>query len=185
KIRRRLGAEGLSLSDRRYKESLTIIRAKAWLQGRAYAVEDDLAVLSNILWDDPASEPMVRGFVLDVANPQEKRAREIADALQVALKDLGFDLFCSFYKYFVKLLPADQVIEECRGHRDLLDRALGLREHEKLRAWTRLKSAETALATELVLDLLLKEPTAEPETARGQTPETGTPPDESTVEEAS
>src|SRR5437867_4288244 len=92
KIRRRLGAEGLSLSDRRYKESLTIIRAKAWLQGRTYAVEDDLGVLANILWDDPASEPMVRGFVLDIANPQEKRAREIADALQVALKNLqGLD----------------------------------------------------------------------------------------------
>jgi len=88
KIRRRIGGEGLSLSDRRYKESLTIVRAKAWLQGRAYAVEDDLAVLSNILWDDPASEPMVRGFVLDIANPQEKRAREIADALLVALKNL-------------------------------------------------------------------------------------------------
>jgi len=40
-------------------------------------------------------------------------------------QDLAFDLFCSFYKYFVKVLPADQVIEECRPHRDLLDRALG------------------------------------------------------------
>jgi MoxR-like ATPase len=88
KIRRRLGGEGLSLSDRRYKESLTVVRAKAWLQGRTYAVEDDLGVLSNILWDDPASEPIVRGFVLDIANPQEKRAREIADALQVAWKNL-------------------------------------------------------------------------------------------------
>jgi len=88
KIRRRLGAEGLSLSDRRYKESLTIVRAKAWLQGRAYAVEDDLAVLANILWDDPASEPLVRTLVLDIANPQEKRAREISDGLQVALKNL-------------------------------------------------------------------------------------------------
>jgi MoxR-like ATPase len=88
KIRRRLGAEGLSLSDRRYKESLSIVRSKAWLQGRAYAVEDDLAVLANILWDDPANEPLVRGFVLDIANPQEKRAREIADGLQVALKNL-------------------------------------------------------------------------------------------------
>jgi MoxR-like ATPase len=88
KIRRRLGAEGLTLSDRRYKESLTIVRSKAWLQGRTYAVEDDLAVLTNILWDDPASEPLVRGFVLDIANPQEKRAREIGDALQVALKNL-------------------------------------------------------------------------------------------------
>jgi MoxR-like ATPase len=88
KIRRRLGGEGLSLSDRRYKESLTVVRAKAWLQGRSYAVEDDLGVLSNILWDDPASEPIVRGFVLDIANPQEKRAREIADALQVAWTNL-------------------------------------------------------------------------------------------------
>src|SRR2546425_3706179 len=88
KIRRRLGAEGLNLSDRRYKESLTVVRAKAWLQARTYAVEDDLAVLANILWDDPSSEPMVRGFVLDIANPHEKRAREIADALQVALKNL-------------------------------------------------------------------------------------------------
>jgi len=88
RIRRRLGAEGLSLSDRRYKESLSIVRSKAWLNGRTYAIEDDLAVLANILWDDPVNEPLVRGFVLDIANPQEKRAREIGDALQVALKNL-------------------------------------------------------------------------------------------------
>jgi uncharacterized protein with von Willebrand factor type A (vWA) domain len=72
--------------------------------------------------------------------------------------DLAFDLFCSFYKYVVKLLAADQVVPECRSNRDIMGRALGLREHEKLRAWTRLKPAETALATELVLDLLLKQP---------------------------
>src|SRR5216117_2206579 len=100
-------------------------------------------------------------------------------------KDLAFDLFCSFYKYFVKLLPADQVIEERRGHRDLLHRALGLREHEKLRAWTRLKSAETALATELVLDLLLIEPTTGPEKARAPTPGAGTSPEDATATDAS
>src|SRR5256885_4768392 len=100
-------------------------------------------------------------------------------------KDLAFDLFCSFYKYFVKLLRADQVIEECRGHRDLLDRALGLREHEKLRAWTRLKPAETALATELVLDLLCIEPTTGPEKARATTPESETSPEDATAAEAS
>src|SRR5467141_1897561 len=99
-------------------------------------------------------------------------------------KDLAYDLFCSFYKYFVKLLPTDQVMEECRPHRDLLDRALGLREHEKLRAWTRLKSAETALATELVLDLLLNEPGAESETERDQTSRAETPPDEATAADA-
>jgi len=73
-------------------------------------------------------------------------------------RDLAFDLFCSFYKYFVKLLPSEQIAAECERHHELLGRALGLREHEKLRAWTRLKPAETALATEIVLDLLLREP---------------------------
>ena len=76
----------------------------------------------------------------------------------VETKDLALDLFSSFYKYVVKLRGLEEVVPECRRHRDLLSRALSLREHEKLRAWTRLKSAETALATELVLDLLLQEP---------------------------
>jgi uncharacterized protein with von Willebrand factor type A (vWA) domain len=77
--------------------------------------------------------------------------------------DLAFDLFCSFYKYFVKLRPIDEVAEQVRRHRDLLARALDLREHEKLRAWTKLKAPETALATELVFDLLREEHPGEPE----------------------
>src|SRR5438309_6296279 len=99
--------------------------------------------------------------------------------------DLAFDLFCSFYKYFVKLRPAEQVASECRGHRDLLGRALGLREHEKLRAWTKLKSSETALATELVLDLLLNTATAEPETPSDRSSENEVPREEATAAEAS
>ena len=92
KIRRLLNAEGFTLSDRRYKESLTVVRAKAWLQGRTYAIEDDLQVLANILWDDPATEPVVRGIVLDVANPHDKRARELMDALKVSLTNVqGLD----------------------------------------------------------------------------------------------
>src|SRR3989442_105177 len=124
KIRRRLEGEGLTLSDRRYKESLSIIRAKAWLQGRTYAVEDDLAVLANVLWDDPASEPMVRGLVLDVANPHDKRAREIMDALQVALTNLqGLederDRTMAAVEFLSKLRTAKA---ELQGFRDRLKR---------------------------------------------------------------
>jgi MoxR-like ATPase len=120
KIRRRLGTEGLSLSDRRYKESLSIVRSKAWLNGRTYAIEDDLAVLANILWDDPASEPLVRGFVLDIANPQEKRAREIADGLQVALKNLqGLeeerDRTMAAVEFLSKLRTAKSELQEFRN----------------------------------------------------------------------
>ncbi len=72
-------------------------------------------------------------------------------------QQLAFDLFCSFYKYFVKLLPVHAIAPDCRRRRDLLERALDLREHGKLRAYTRLRAAETALATEFVLDALLKD----------------------------
>src|SRR3989440_852299 len=41
-LRRRLRAEGLRRSDRRFKDILTSLRAKARLQSRTYAVEDDL-----------------------------------------------------------------------------------------------------------------------------------------------
>ncbi|MEE8199174.1 MAG: AAA family ATPase [Thermoplasmata archaeon] len=92
-VRRRLQAEGVVPSDRRFKESLSVVRAQAWMRGRDYAVEDDLTILGDILWDDPAEESMVRGLVLDVANPHDKRAREIMDALEVALVNLqGLEL---------------------------------------------------------------------------------------------
>src|SRR5207245_122168 len=71
--------------------------------------------------------------------------------------ELAFDLFCSFYKYFVKLRSPAEVAPEAQGNRDLLGRALDLREHAKLRGFTKLKPTETALATELVLDALLRE----------------------------
>src|SRR5256885_860459 len=55
--------------------------------------------------------------------------------------DLAFDLFCSFYKYFVKLRSPAEIAPESQGNRDLLGRALDLREHAKLRGFTKLKPA--------------------------------------------
>src|SRR3989442_4965474 len=83
--------------------------------------------------------------------------------------DLAFDLFCSFYKYFVKLRSPAEIAPEAQGNRDLLGRALDLREHAKLRAFTKLKPTETALATELVLDALLREMAQGPKAAEVRT----------------
>lgn len=100
-------------------------------------------------------------------------------------RDLALDLFCSFYKYVVKLLPSDAVVPERRAHRDLVGRALGLREHEKLRAWTRLRPAETALATELVLDLLVNRPQPEPPKPAEESAASSEPGNEPEAEEVS
>src|SRR2546427_3140534 len=111
------------------------------------------AISRSTIVHDPFDEeafdeilPMAAGLRLLLAESQIPLAQELA-----------FDLFCSLYKYFVKLRSPAEIAPECQGHRDLLGRALELREHEKLRAFTRLKPAETALATELVLDALLQE----------------------------
>jgi len=135
----------------------------------------------SVLVNDP--------FDLEAFEDVLPRAPGLRLLLEIAGKpetyDLAFDLFCSFYKYFVKLRPVEQVAPECRGHRDLLGRALGLREHEKLRAWTRLKSSETALATELVLDLLLNTATTEPQKPPADSAENEEPREEATAADAS
>src|SRR5256712_9355427 len=77
--------------------------------------------------------------------------------------ELAFDLFCSFYKYFVKLRSPAEIAPEAQGNRELVGRALDLREHAKLRGFTKLKPTETALATELVLDALLQEMAQRPQ----------------------
>src|SRR2546428_835898 len=80
------------INERLFYNDGEVIQCPLETMMSASAVEDDRGVLANVLGDDPASEPMVRGLVLDVSNPHDKRAREIMDALQVALTNLqGLD----------------------------------------------------------------------------------------------
>lgn len=83
-IRQTLAQQGLQPSDRRYKEAMSLVRAKAWLQGRPEAIMDDLAILTDVLWNDPNHRQLVQGVVLEVANPLLKAAEAQHDAVQVA-----------------------------------------------------------------------------------------------------
>src|SRR3989442_12300022 len=70
------------------------------------------------------------------------------------VNELAFELFCSLYKYFVKLRSAAEITPEAQGNRDLLGRAFYLRGDEKLLACTRFNPAATALAAEPGSDVL-------------------------------
>ncbi len=87
-VRQTLANQGVQPSDRRYNESVSLIQAKAWMQGRNEAIMDDLSVLTNVLWDDPAHKGLVQGVVLELANPLLKQAEEQHDAFQVAWANL-------------------------------------------------------------------------------------------------
>ena len=79
-LREALAAEGISASDRRWRESLAILRAHAWLAGRARVEVADLEPLAHVLWAQPEDRAKVRGRVLGLAAPAYARALEILDA---------------------------------------------------------------------------------------------------------
>lgn len=51
KVRQALHDAGIRPSDRRFKQSLSILRAKAYLAGRSHVIRSDLAIMANILWE--------------------------------------------------------------------------------------------------------------------------------------
>jgi MoxR-like ATPase len=79
-LREALAAEGITASDRRWRESLGILRAHAWLAGRAKVEVADLEPLAHVLWGQPEDRAKVRGRVLGLAAPAYARALEILDA---------------------------------------------------------------------------------------------------------
>lgn len=69
KIRQGLFDEGIRPSDRRFKQSLSIIKSKAYLDNRLELQRNDLIVLANVLWESieqrERTEEIINDIVLD------------------------------------------------------------------------------------------------------------------------
>lgn len=78
-LRQRLSQEQIVPSDRRWKATLGLIKANAWLEGRSKATEDDLAILTAALWDSPDQIPQVRTIIMTLANPFEHETQNLLD----------------------------------------------------------------------------------------------------------
>lgn len=93
-IRNQLKKEGVINSDRRYRQSLDILRAHAYLNSRTTVGEEDLTMLQHILWSQPAEIKAVQRVIISSANPLMNKvlelidqAHEIEKEIQDALKD--------------------------------------------------------------------------------------------------
>jgi len=78
-LRRELEEAGISASDRRWARSLALLKANAFLEGRAQATDEDLAPLAHVLWGEPSQRREVSKKVLARANPYSQKARELLD----------------------------------------------------------------------------------------------------------
>jgi MoxR-like ATPase len=76
-LRRALASQQIIVSDRRWRNSLAILRAHALICGRTTVTEDDLTFLEHVLWKDPEELPKVRDAIRRMVKGFEDEAREL------------------------------------------------------------------------------------------------------------
>jgi MoxR-like ATPase len=80
-LRAALRRKELIASDRRWKASVRLLQASAFVAGRSAADEADLAVLTHVLWDSVAERSTVEREVLALVNPDAGEAMDLSDAI--------------------------------------------------------------------------------------------------------
>jgi MoxR-like ATPase len=73
-------ADGIVVSDRRWKKSLKAVQASAYLAGQTATTPEDLLILVDCLWREPKERTKVAHLVGQLADPISAKAAEILDA---------------------------------------------------------------------------------------------------------
>lgn len=76
-IRRELNKKNIQASDRRYRQSLPLLRAYAFLDGEKEVYEKHLFFLEHVLWRDPAEHEQVRGTIRELLLGYEEEIAEL------------------------------------------------------------------------------------------------------------
>lgn len=89
KIRNELRDEGIRPSDRRFKQSLSVLKARALIQGRQVVLVDDMVILENALWETIEQKDTVsiivrrhaQDTVIRALDSIQNEAKEIFDTI--------------------------------------------------------------------------------------------------------
>jgi len=83
-LRLRVAGAGFKVSDRRWRQCVSLIKAAAHLAGRTEASVDDLECLEDVLWSKPDDRIAVAKLIQEVASPETAKAVSILDAAREA-----------------------------------------------------------------------------------------------------
>jgi MoxR-like ATPase len=119
-IRDACNADGIQVSDRRWKRSLKLVQANAYLAGEATTTPEDLLILVDALWREPKERPKVARIVGQHADPISAQATEILDAArETAARITGLRSTSSDRKAFVG--SAAQALDDFDAQKRKLD----------------------------------------------------------------
>lgn len=77
RVRKELRKKGITPSDRRYKQSVSLLKARAYLEARSEVSEDDLRFLENVLWREPGEKTEIQSAIHQTLNGWRDRLREL------------------------------------------------------------------------------------------------------------
>lgn len=76
-LRRELGARGVIASDRRYRGALGVLKAHAFLHGRAEVGAADAAMLGHVLWTSPDEIPELEAALASLSHGHASLAQRL------------------------------------------------------------------------------------------------------------
>jgi MoxR-like ATPase len=136
-IRRELNKKDIRASDRRYRQSLSLLQANAFLEGQSEIHEKNLFFLEHVLWRDPAEHEQVRSTIRELLLGYEEEitellyeSREIKDTAQRPW-ETSDDKARALIEYHTKLrnilAKVDQIMEKAKRLGRPLDRVDSVR----------------------------------------------------------
>jgi MoxR-like ATPase len=80
-LRAVLEQKDIVVSDRRLGQSMRLLQASAWLDGRDTVGESDLDMLTHVLWDRPEERPIIERELVQLVDPSAPEVLEQLDAI--------------------------------------------------------------------------------------------------------
>lgn len=87
-LRYRVRDAGLEVSDRRWIQCISLVKATAHLEGRAEATPEDLECLEDVLWRTPEERTNAARMIQEVANPTAAKVVTDLDQAEKLVADL-------------------------------------------------------------------------------------------------